>query len=47
VPRSTTAILAGSIVVEAPVRAVKPQTPATTRTTKMETMRVKFYGPGA
>ena len=40
VPRSTTAILAGSIVVEAPVRAVKPQMPATTIRTKTETMRV-------
>ena len=39
VPRSTTAILAGSIVVEAPVRAVKPQMPATTIRTKMETMQ--------
>ena len=39
VPRSTVAILDGSIVVEAPLRAEKPQMPATTIRTKMETIR--------
>src|SRR5258705_6481362 len=39
VPCSTAMILAGSMVVEAPVRAVKPQMPATTSRTRAETIR--------